>query len=62
FDADTESPALSNAAGFGLFSVMERMTNLEGSLKIVSDPGEGCTAILSAPYSVEDSRGSDDRD
>ena len=32
--------------GFGLFSIEERMTDLGGSLEIVSEPGKGCKAIL----------------
>ena len=42
--------------GFGLFSIEELMTDLGGSLRIVSKPGKGCTAILSAPYRVEDNQ------
>jgi signal transduction histidine kinase len=40
--------------GFGLFSIEELMSDLGGDLKIVSKPGKGCTAILSAPISVDD--------
>jgi len=40
--------------GFGLFSIEELMADLGGNLKIVSEPGKGCTAILSAPFSVDD--------
>jgi PAS domain S-box-containing protein len=46
----------SKTGGFGLFSIEELMADLGGSLRIVSEPGEGCTAILSAPFSVDDSR------
>ena len=42
--------------GFGLFSIEELMADLGGSLRIVSEPGKGCTAILSAPFSLDDSR------
>jgi signal transduction histidine kinase len=42
--------------GFGLFSIEELMADLGGNLKIVSEPGKGCTAILSAPFGVDDSR------
>lgn len=38
------------SGGFGLFSVEELMSDLSGSLKIESEPGKGCTAILSAPF------------
>ncbi len=40
--------------GFGLFSIEELMADLGGNLKIVSEPGKGCTAILSAPFGVDD--------
>jgi len=40
--------------GFGLFSIEELMADLGGNLKIVSEPGKGCTAILSAPFSIDD--------
>jgi len=36
---------------FGLFSIRERMLDLGGALEIVSEPGQGCTAILTAPLS-----------
>ena len=38
--------------GFGLFSIQERMSDLGGSLQIVSSPGQGCTAILIAPLEI----------
>jgi len=41
-------------SGFGLFSVQELMNDLGGNLKIVSEPGKGCTATLSAPFNVND--------
>jgi PAS domain S-box-containing protein len=44
----------SKIGGFGLFSIEEFMADLGGNLKIVSEPGKGCTAILSAPFSVDD--------
>jgi PAS domain S-box-containing protein len=42
----------SKIGGFGLFSIEELMADLGGNLKIVSRPGKGCTAILSAPFVV----------
>jgi PAS domain S-box-containing protein len=42
--------------GFGLFSIKELMTDLGGDLKIVSEPGKGCSAIMSTPFKVDDSR------
>jgi PAS domain S-box-containing protein len=47
----------SKIGGFGLFSIEELMADLGGDLKIVSAPGKGCTAILSAPFIVNDSWG-----
>jgi PAS domain S-box-containing protein len=44
----------SKIGGFGLFSIEELMADLGGNLRIVSEPGKGCTAILSAPISVDD--------
>lgn len=35
--------------GFGLFSIRERMSDLGGSLEMVSTPGEGLKAILIMP-------------
>jgi PAS domain S-box-containing protein len=45
--------------GFGLFSIEELMAELGGNLKIVSKPGKGCTATLSAPLNVDDYRKGD---
>jgi len=42
--------------GFGLFGIQELMADLGGDLKIVSAPGKGCTAILSAPIGDSDNR------
>jgi PAS domain S-box-containing protein len=44
----------SKTGGFGLFSIQELMADLGGNLKIVSEPGKGCTAILSAPFGDEE--------
>ena len=38
-----------HAGKFGLFSIQERMSDLGGSLEIVSNPGSGSTVILTAP-------------
>jgi PAS domain S-box-containing protein len=54
FDPSAVTQTWSKASGFGLFSVKELMADLSGSLRIVSEPGKGCTAILSVPYSVAD--------
>ncbi|MBW2439199.1 MAG: sensor histidine kinase, partial [Deltaproteobacteria bacterium] len=57
FDPHAVTQAGGKTSGFGLFSIEELMADLGGSLRIVSDPGKGCTAILSAPFIVNDSRG-----
>jgi signal transduction histidine kinase len=42
-----------NDAGFGLFSIRERMSDLDGSLALESHPGQGLKATLIAPLEVE---------
>ncbi|MCK5486958.1 MAG: ATP-binding protein, partial [Desulfobacterales bacterium] len=54
FDPRAVIQAGSKIGGFGLFSIEELMADLSGSLRIVSEPGKGCTAILSAPFGVDD--------
>jgi PAS domain S-box-containing protein len=54
FDPRLVTQGESKTGGFGLFSVNELMSDLGGSLRIVSEPGKGCTAILSAPFSADD--------
>jgi PAS domain S-box-containing protein len=49
FDTDAIPEATEREAGFGLFSVRERMADLNGSLEMQSEPGEGCRAVLTAP-------------
>jgi signal transduction histidine kinase len=50
FDPRAVIHAERKTGGFGLFSIEELMADLGGNLKIVSEPGKGCTAILSAPF------------
>ena len=50
FDPPAATPGWGTTRGFGLFSIEELMADLGGSLRIVSEPGKGCTAILSAPW------------
>jgi len=50
FEPNPVNHARSEMGGFGIFSIEELMADLGGSLKIVSKPGKGCTAILSAPF------------
>ena len=54
FDPRAVTQTGSKTGGFGLFSVEELMADLGGSLRILSAPGKGCTAILSAPIRVGD--------
>jgi signal transduction histidine kinase len=54
FEPRAVTQAGSKIGGFGLFSIEELMADLGGNLKIVSEPGKGCTAILSAPFGVDD--------
>ena len=49
FDPRAATHAGSKMGGFGLFSIEERMADLGGSLEIVSEPGQGCKAILTVP-------------
>jgi PAS domain S-box-containing protein len=48
FDPDVVQSKEENG-GFGLFSIRERMTDLGGSLEIMSGPGLGCRAVLTLP-------------
>lgn len=49
FDDSSGSQTVKPEGGFGLFSTKERMADLGGALEIESQPGKGCTAILSMP-------------
>jgi two-component system sensor histidine kinase UhpB len=49
FDPDRSSRETNLEGGFGLFSVRERMTNLDGSLEIVSGQGSGSRVVLTVP-------------
>ena len=51
-DADPTTQTVTGAGGFGLFSIQERMSDLGGSLEIISESGEGCTMILGAPLAI----------
>ncbi len=42
----------SNAEGFGLFSIRERLEALGGGLELDAAPGRGCTAVLRVPLEV----------
>jgi len=49
FEAREIPQAGGKKGGYGLFSIEERMTDLGGSLEIVSEPGKGCKAVLTVP-------------
>jgi signal transduction histidine kinase len=49
FDTDAIPEAMEREAGFGLFSIRERMADLNGSLEIQSEPGQGCRVVLTSP-------------
>jgi signal transduction histidine kinase len=51
-DPNAVSGTTQRGGGFGLFSIQERMADLGGSLEIVSAPGQGCTATLTAPLKL----------
>ncbi|MCK4791595.1 MAG: sensor histidine kinase, partial [Desulfobacteraceae bacterium] len=41
---------------FGLFSIQERMADLNGSLEIISEPGKGSKIIMSVPFDNSNSK------
>ena len=43
----------SSTAGFGLFSIRERMTHLGGKLELTSSPGNGTTVSLTCPVEMQ---------
>lgn len=49
FDSREANAGVNRKGSFGLFSIQERMKDLGGSLKVVSEPGKGCRAILTMP-------------
>jgi PAS domain S-box-containing protein len=56
FDPSVVTQTWGKTGGFGLFSIKELMADLSGSLRIVSQPGKGCTAILSVPFGNDDNQ------
>jgi signal transduction histidine kinase len=56
FDPRAVIDAGGKTGGFGLFSIEALMADMGGNLRIVSEPGKGCTAILSASFGVDDSQ------
>ncbi|MGD9019752.1 MAG: PAS domain S-box protein, partial [Desulfuromonadales bacterium] len=49
FDPERINAEQSTLGGFGLFSIEERMKNLNGSMEIDAAPHRGCRVILSLP-------------
>jgi PAS domain S-box-containing protein len=56
FDVDNTTENLNSRGGFGLFSIKERMTDMGGSLEIISESGQGTEAILTVPIIFADNR------
>lgn len=48
-DVATALAGTSDAGGFGLFSIRERIADLGGSMEIQSSPGEGFTVVMRLP-------------
>ncbi len=57
FDPQAAPPEGEEKRGYGLFSIRERMADMEGSFDIQSEPGKGCRAVLTVP--VEKSEGAE---
>jgi signal transduction histidine kinase len=53
FDPAEVARHLLNSSGFGLFSISERLEHLEGSFDIISRPGHGTRAIMTAPLELK---------
>jgi signal transduction histidine kinase len=49
FDTESADNPPGHGGGFGLFSIAVRMSDMGGSLELLSAPGKGCKAILTAP-------------
>ena len=49
-DPDAVARHVKPGGGFGLFSIQERLADLGGSLEILSEPGQGCEIIMTAPF------------
>jgi signal transduction histidine kinase len=53
FDTNAVPKTMDRKGGFGLFSIQERMAALGGSLELISEPGQGCKAVLIAPATID---------
>jgi len=45
-------PALNSTKGLGLLGMRERAMLIDASLSITSQPGKGCTVVLSLPLAT----------
>lgn len=52
FDYDTVRCSQVNGAGFGLYSIEDRITFMGGSMKIKTSPGKGCRVVLTVPENI----------
>ena len=52
FDYDTVWSSQGTGAGFGLYSIEDRVTFFGGSMKIKTAPGKGCCVVLTVPKDV----------
>jgi len=56
FDVSGAGPNVPGREGFGLFSIKERLDRLGGSLELLSEPGRGTVATLTAPVGLRQGR------
>jgi PAS domain S-box-containing protein len=54
FNPDATSKSNGQNGGFGLFSIKERMFDLNGNFEMVSAPGDGCKVLLTVPIVTDD--------
>lgn len=52
FDFNTVRAMQGRGSGFGLFNIEDRMTFLGGSMKVRTQPGEGCCVGLTVPKNI----------
>ena len=52
FAPDEKKPDSKTIRGFGLFNIRERLTSMNGSMTIGSQPEQGAEIIISIPISI----------
>ena len=52
FDPGAISRSNGQKSGFGLFSIKERMSDMNGTFEVVSAPGKGCKVLLTVPVAA----------